>query len=251
MKSAQYFLTPAAGKALIAKALVQHPDIREALKSATVFVIGGTTNAYVANAFLEALGADPCVTFPRFHRGVAVPPGAKLLQEEQLGDLLIERGVPRFTAPQDLPEVCKTLKAGDIILKGANALHLATRTAAVLLGNTENGGTVLEASKAVVSRRAKLLLPVGVEKRVDTDLSELQALVNDPEASGLRLFKAPGEAFTELDAIKLLTGAEAKIIASGAVNGGEGGVYLQICGGDPDKVREIIREVSKEKKVEC
>ena len=251
MKSAQYFLTPAAGKKLIAKAVVQRPDIKEALQNATILVIGGTTNAFVANTFLEALGADPVVTFPRFHRGVAVPPGAKLQQAEQLGDLVIEKGVPRFSAPNELPSVCAKLKAGDIILKGANALHLPTRTAAVLLGNTENGGTVVEASKAVLSRRVKLILPVGVEKRVDTDLTELQTLVNDPEASGLRLFKAPGEAFTELDAIRLLTGAEAAIIASGAVNGGEGGVYLQVSGGDPEKVRELIREVQNEAKVEC
>ncbi len=251
MKSTQFFLTPAAGKALIAKAVVKRPDVQEALKNAAVFVIGGTTNAFVANEFLKELGQEPCVTFPRFHRGVALPPGAKLLQEEQLGDLLIEKGIPRFTAPQDLPEVCKTLKAGDVIMKGANALHLPTRTAAVLLGNTENGGTVVEASKAVLSRRAKLILPVGIEKRVDSDLSELQDLVNDPEASGLRLFKAPGEAFTELDAIRLLTGSEAKIIASGAVNGGEGGVYLQITGGDPEKLRALLREVSQTPKVEC
>ena len=251
MKSTQYFLTPAAGKALIAKALVCRPDIREALKNGTILVIGGTTNAFAANELLKAVGADPCVTFPRFHRGVAVPPGAKLQQAEQLGDLLLEHGVPRFSAPDQLPEVCKTLRAGDIILKGANALNLADKTAAILLGNAETGGTIMEAARAVFARRAKLILPVGVEKRVDAPLDELEALVNDPEASGLRLCRAPGEAFTELDAIRLLTGAEARIIASGAVNGGEGGVYLQISGGDPETVRALIREVSKEKNVEC
>lgn len=251
MKSTQYFLTPAAGKKLIAKAVVSRPDVQKALKDATVLVIGGTTNVFVANALLEVVGAEPCVTFPAFHRGVALPPGAKLQKAEQLGDLVIEKGVPRFSAPDKLSEVCSTLKSGDIIFKGANALHLSTRTAAVLLGNTENGGTVVEASKAVLSRRAKLILPVGVEKRVEAPLHELEALVNDPEAAGLRLFKAPGEAFTELDAITLLTGAKAEIIASGAVNGGEGGVYLQVTGGDQEKIREIIREVSKEKSVKC
>ncbi len=251
MKSTQVFLTPAAGKALIARALVRRPDVQEALQSASVFVIGGTTNVFAANALLKEVGADPCVSFPAFHRGVALPPGASLQKADQLGDLLIEKGVPRFTPPQDLPEVCAALKAGDVILKGANALHLPTHTAAVLLGNTENGGTVVEASKAVLSRRAKLILPVGVEKRVDTPLPELESLVNDPEASGLRLFMAPGEAFTELDAIRLLFGADAKIIASGAVNGGEGGVYLQISGGNQEEMRELIREVNKEPKVLC
>ena len=164
---------------------------------------------------------------------------------------MIEKGAARLEAQDRLPEICTKLKAGDIILKGANALNLADKTAAILLGNAETGGTIMEAARAVLSRRAKLILPVGVEKRVDAPLDELEALVNDPEASGLRLYRAPGEAFTELDAIRLLTGADARIIASGAVNGGEGGVYLQISGGDPEKVRELIREVSKEKNVEC
>ena len=251
MKSTQYFLTPAAGKKLIAKAVVKRPDVQEALRSGTIFVIGGTTNVYVANALLEETGSDPCVNFPAFHRGVALPPGAKLQVCEQLGDLVIEKGVPHFSAPQDLPEVCRTLKAGDIIFKGANALNLSNRTAAILLGNAETGGTIMEATRAVTARRAKLILPVGVEKRVDTDLDALESLVNDPEASGLRLFRAPGEAFCELDAIRLLTGCEATIIASGAVNGGEGGVYLQIVGEAQEKLRELLSDVRNEPPVLC
>ena len=251
MKSTQYFITPAAGKALIAKALVQREDVQNALKNGTILVIGGTTNAFAANELLKAVGEEPCVAFPAFHRGVAVPPGAKLQKADQLGDLVIEKGAARFEAQDRLPEICTKLKAGDIILKGANALNLADKTAAILLGNAETGGTIMEAARAVFARRAKLILPVGVEKRVDAPLDELEALVNDPEASGLRLCRAPGEAFTELDAIRLLTGAEARIIASGAVNGGEGGVYLQISGGDPETIRALIREVSKEKNVEC
>jgi len=251
MRSVQVFLTPAAGKALIAKAVVRRPEVQEALRSGTVLVIGGTTNVYVANELLKCINAEPCVTFPRFHRGVAVPPGAKLTSKPQLGDLVIRKGVPEFTPQEALPEICNSLGAGDVIFKGANALDIWNHTAGILLGNTETGGTIMEASKAVLSRRARLILPVGVEKRVEKPLHELQAMVNDPEASGLRFFTPPGEAFTELDALRLLTGAEAEIIASGAVNGGEGGVYLQVYGADPEAVREVIAGVAKEKNVEC
>jgi hypothetical protein len=41
---------------------------------------------------------------------------------------------------------------------------------------------------------------------------------------------APCEIFTEIDAISLLTGANAELIAAGGVSGAEGGVWLGISG---------------------
>ena len=244
MKSIQFFLTPAAGKALIARGLLLHPDILRALKTGRILVIGGTTNAFAGNALLEYCGAAPSITFPAFHRGVSVPHGSRILQEAQLGDLLLEQGVPRFT--DDLPAACSELRQGDVILKGANAVHPDTRTAGILIGNTGTGGTIAEAMRPVYARRVKLILPVGLEKRVGRPVPELMASVNDPEASGLRLAAAPGEAFTEIDAIRLLTGSDALLIGAGGVNGGEGGVYLQASGGDLTTLSEIIREIREE-----
>ena len=248
-RSIQLFLTPAAGKRLIASALVKRPDVQEALKNATIFVIGGTTNVYCANALFAEIGSLLRAEFTGFHRGVAAPAGASFQQADFQGDLLIEKGVPRFV--NALPEICRTLKAGDIILKGANAVHLESRTAGVLIGNTETGGTVAEAARAVTSRRAALIHPVGVEKRVEKPVYELASLVNDKDATGLRLDPTPGEIFTELDAIDLLFGSHAEIIASGAVNGGEGGVYLQITGGDLEGLQAYIRSIANEPPVVC
>ena len=190
MRRVQIQLTPAAGKRLIAKAVVEREDVKKALKEGKIFVIGGTTNAYVANALLEAVGEEPSVKFEAFHRGVVVAPGTKLISAEQAGDLLIDHGKALFTKQEDLPEVCAGLGKGDIIFKGANAVHLASKTAGVLIGNPGNGGTIHEASGAVLSRRAKLILPVGVEKRVEVPVAQLSQLVLDPEAEGLRLFDA-------------------------------------------------------------
>lgn len=249
MSHYQFYLTPAAGKHLIAKGLLKRPEIRDALKNGTVLVIAGTTNVYAANALLEAVGSDVRVTFPAFHKGVTVAPGAKTTVQPFPGQLVIEKGQPRFV--DDLGAACDALQHGDVILKGANALDLKARTAAILIGNNEMGGTIMEASRPVLARRVKLILPVGVEKRVDLPLSELTARLNAPDGHGLRLFEAPGEAFTELDAIRLLTGCEAVIVSSGGVNGGEGGVYLDASEaadgtGDIDALKALIREIAKE-----
>lgn len=251
MRKIQFQLTPAAGKLLIAQGLVKKEEIVEAMSSGRILVISGTTNVFVANELLKAVGEEPSVTFPAFHRGVVLGPGHAPQQAEQIGDLLIENGKARFCEQEALSEICAELKKGDVIMKGANAVHLPSRTAGILIGNTATGGTIMEASRAVYSRRAKLILPVGVEKRVERPVYEIEQIVNDPEAEGLRFTAAPGEAFTELDAIRLLTGSECEIIASGGVSGAEGCVWLQACGGDLEELAKIVKQIRDTEKVFC
>ena len=56
MKTIQFYLTPAAGKKLIAKGIASLPEVREALKNGTILIIGGTTNAEVAYELLSTAG---------------------------------------------------------------------------------------------------------------------------------------------------------------------------------------------------
>jgi hypothetical protein len=71
-----------------------------------------------------------------------------------------------------------------------------------------------------------------VEKRVSQPLKELCAVCNAPDAAGLRLWPAPGKAYTELDAIRQLSGAEPYLIAAGGIAGAEGGAYFAAVGTD-------------------
>jgi hypothetical protein len=84
--------------------------------------------------------------------------------------------------------------------------------------------------QAVAGRRVKLILPVGLEKGVTGDLDQLAVLLNVPGARGPRLFPVPGEIVTEIEAITLLTGATARLVAGGGVCGAEGSVWLAISG---------------------
>ena len=139
------------------------------------------------------------------------------------------------------------LLEGDVILKGANALDLPRRQAAILIGHPK-GGTIGAALQAVVGRSVRLILPVGLEKRVYCDLMELAIRLNAPRDHGPRLLPVPGEVFTEIDAIKLLTGAEAELIAAGGVGGAEGSVWLALHGSTEQMVmaETILRMVSEE-----
>ena len=114
-------------------------------------------------------------------------------------------------------------------MKGANTVDLVQRRAAILIGHPQ-AGTIGASLKAVVGRRVRLILPVGLEKRISGNIDQLAAKLNEPGAHGPRLLPVPGDIFTEIDAIALLTGAHAELIAAGGVGGAEGSVWLALSG---------------------
>lgn len=230
----QFVITPAAGKRLIAKAIVRHPSILPLLKRGTLVIVAGTTNGYVAEEVLAAIGQNKGFKRDRFYRGIILPPvrtakASKGSGDEGKfpGDVVIRNG--EYLKGKTIFDVVDDLREGDAILKGANAVDLAQRRAAILIGHPQ-AGTIGAALQAVVGRRVRLILPVGVEKRVYENLDELAKKMNEPGAQGPRLLSVTGEIFTELDAIKLLTGAEASLVSAGGVSGAEGSAWLMVRG---------------------
>ncbi len=226
----QFIITPAAGKRLIGKAMVRHAAVTKAIKKGTVVIVAGTTNGYVAEEILSALNQGKEFKRDRFYRGIILPPArpttstGRLPDENKFpGDVIVRNGV--FQRGKTIFDVVDDLREGDVILKGANAVDLIQKRAAILIGDPK-AGTIGVALRAMVGRRVRLILPVGLEKRVYGNLDELAAKMNEPGMQGPRLLPVSGEIFTELDAIDLLTGASAQLVAAGGVCGAEGSVWL-------------------------
>lgn len=229
----QFVITSSAGKRLIAKALASNPAVLSTLKKGTLVIIAGTTNGYVAEEVLKAIGVKG-FSRKHFFRGVILPPSKTVTSEGRLadeskflGDVVITDGV--WQRGKTINDVVDTLKEGDVILKGANALDLHRKQAAVLVGHPK-AGTIAVALQVVAGRRVRLIIPVGLEKRVDSDLYALAGKLNSSEASGYRLLPFPGQVFTEVEAIKQLTGADAEVVAAGGVCGAEGSFLLAVTG---------------------
>ena len=242
-----FVITPAAGKRLIGKAMAVHPAVQAVLKKGTLVIIAGTTNGYVAEESLAATGQAEGFSRTGFRRGVVVPPGlgGPAIKAEFPGDVVLVDGA--WQKGKTIFDVGDGLAAGDLILKGANALDLFGRKAAILVGDPQ-AGTAGVAIRAVYGRRVKLIVPVGLEKRIESDLEDLADLVNAPEAGGPRMLPLPGEIFTELDAIESLTGAEAWLLAAGGVHGAEGAAWV-VATGTADQLEaaeKLIRSVGDE-----
>ena len=95
--------------------------------------------------------------------------------------MIIRNGV--YQKGKTIFDVVDDLREGDVILKGANAVDLIQRRAAILIGDPK-AGTIGVSLPAMVGRRVRLILPVGLEKRVYGNLDELAAKMNEPGTQG-------------------------------------------------------------------
>jgi len=248
----QYMLTPAAGKRLIGKALAVHPEIKRALASNTIVIIAGTTNSYAADEILGTIGETSNLVHGRFFRGITLPPGYKVSATGRLvgdtrfpGDVVIRNGV--WLKGNTIFDVADDLKEGDIVVKGANALDLAQKRAAILIGDSR-GGTSAAIIPAIVGRRVRLILPVGLEKRITGNLDDLANKINAPGIEGYRFLPVEGEVFTEIEALSLLTGVTSEIFAAGGVGGAEGGIWLAVNGTaeEEQEAEKVLKTVAAE-----
>ena len=248
----QFLITPQAGKRLIARTLANHPAIIKALKNGTLVIVAGTTNGYVAEEILKTHKIANDFSRKHFFRGITMSPIKTVTAEGRLsdeskfpGDIVITKGV--WKKGKTIADVIDDLREGDVILKGANALELTRNQAAILIGHPK-AGTIGLALPVVVGRRVKLIIPVGLEKRVNGDLNSIAEKLNAPGAGGYRLLPVSGEVFTELEALMALTGAEVELIAAGGVCGAEGSCWIAVNGSEEQEAfaEQIIASVVDE-----
>ena len=242
----QFILTPSMSKRLIGKGIAVHPTIQSVLKKGTLVIVAGTTNGYVAEELLTATKQIEGFSRTGFRRGIVIPPNFTNLPKTELqGDVVLIDG--SWQQGLTIFDVVDDLKSGDVILKGGNVLDVQCSRAAVYIGHPE-GGTICAAIQAVVGRRVQMIVPIGLEKRVADDIDDLADDCNAQTTEGPRMLCIPGEVFTELDAIGVLSGSTARLLAGGGIYGAEGCVWIG-AKGDGEQVRAaeaLIESVSDE-----
>lgn len=238
-------LTVGESKRLIAKGFCAMPEVRERLKKGMIIITRGTTNTYIAE---ELVGlAEPHGAFLTGH---FVPEGTRPLNKDvkTRGELILKNGKLVEMAYAD---ALKELGEGDIILKGANLLNYARKQAAVCIG-APDGGTTYRLLPYVGEGKARLIIPVGLEKETSANLEEYEKILNRKHEKlnfvpRLYLYRT-GTVFTEIEALKQFADVEVFPYGAGGVAGREGGISLTLAGipEEVEKALEAVRSVQGE-----
>ncbi len=234
---ARLVFTVSEGKRLIAKAVARMPIVRHAREKGTLIVTKGTTNTYVAE---EITGET--IQHGAFVLGRTYPEkgGALLPEVGSTGEIVYVKGQRRKDL--SLQEAVAELQAGDVVIKGGNALDYARKTAGVYIGSG-TGGTTGTIMPYVVARKAHLIIPIGLEKQCALPVVDIQLMMRAPLEnlnSIPSMFLLTGTIVTEIEALGILSGVSAFQVGAGGIGGAEGAAHL-IVRGNREQVREALR----------
>ena len=260
---AQMSFTPTESKKLIAKAVARMDVVKKALDGGMVALHPSSSTYFVVEEITgQAPSSDVWVCGIVSPKGTCVEMGS-LLGAKTVGDpgtdkdskkrspartpdafphtWLIKDG--SYSTGQPLGSILNDMKFGDVYVKGVNALDPNGNTG-ILWGNVLEGGTF---GKVMVASRRNgftLILPVGLEKLIPVSIEEAAKAANRhgyDYCMGIPcgVYPAKGTGVTEIDAIKILSGATAVPISAGGLGGAEGSITL-VVKGDKSQVEKAV-----------
>jgi len=244
---ALFTLTPAESKRLIAKAVVQMPEVQSAKNNGYLVVSRGVTNAYILEELTGRSMEKELYVAGVNLRGVL----CALDQERRLKPVTFYKNQELSIDPAD---ALKEMKPGDVLLKGANAVD-ATWTVGVDMAGSD-GGTVGQFVIPLTARGVEIIFPVGLEKLIPSVLEASRMCGNRTFARsiGASIGLMPistGKVITEVQSLEILAGVRAVPVSAGGVGGSEGAVVLVVEGDAPSFERsvEIIEGIKGERAI--
>ncbi len=244
---AQIVLTPSESKRLIGKAVAQMEVVQKAKKKGIIVIARGTTNAFVAE---EISGRE--IAKSNFTAGIITAEGLGSNPKSPKEIVLIDGEVKDGLS---IDEMLDKLGPNDVIIKGANAIG-PDGIPGLFCGRGSpraTGGTLGKFHSLSLTRGVNVIIPVGLEKLIPCSVLDVYKEVDFyPTDYAMKqpvsLHPMSGTAVTEIDAIKLLTGADALPIGAGGIAGGEGSMTLLVKGADAEvkKAIEIVEKIKGE-----
>jgi len=238
---AEITLTPAESKRLIAKAVAEMDAVRRAKKKGTLIICRGSTNAYI----LEEIQGSR-VEKGKYTAGYIGPKGLEV-NPNIPPEVIFVDGKAKEGAL--LVDMVKELKAGDVIIKGANAIG-PDGVAGILIGRRNlktTGGTLGAFQMTAMARGVEVIVPVGLEKYIPVSVLVGSKKLSSGQvdyATGMPCGLIPifGTVVTEVETLKMMADVEVTPIAAGGIGGAEGSVTLLVEGAEAS-VRKVIKMV--------
>lgn len=236
----QIILTPWEAKRLIAKAVVQLPEMQHALTNGIVSIARGTTTSYIVEEIVNATVEDFTFKKENYCIGCIVPDRLCLTQEKtRAPEIAVVKGELKEIPSKD---IIKEMGPQDVFIKSANAVD-CNFEAAILLGSPV-GGTIGSAIGAVYAKGITFVIPVGLEKLIPYPVKKAfmhTGKVDFSMGMSVGLFPVLGKVVTEIQALEQ-DGVTVVPIGGGGCNGAEGATVLSIQG-EKAKVNNVLQFV--------
>ncbi|MHA1791048.1 MAG: hypothetical protein ACTSVI_00300 [Promethearchaeota archaeon] len=257
----QVALNPSRSKRLIAKGVMEL--VKKRIKQGySVLVTRGSTNAYVIDEIFKYLGMKRDFPLSNFIIGEVIDDAKALWtnpRDKRVPEFLIKDKKARMVKDRnELLEIAREMKLGDVIIKGGNAID-KNGNVGVLIGNKQWAGTIGTLYPIIKAKGIDLMIPIGLEKMVMSDLesiSKYSGSLRNKFCFGIScgMFIINGIVITEIDALKLLFDVDVLHMASGGLGSAQGSVVLMIESSNDDVLEKckdfLVKEILPEKSLE-
>ena len=239
-------LNPAESRRLIAKAVVQLPEVKAALKKGMVIIARGITSAYVSEEMFN----------------VTVEPKAQQTAGMVVGGATNVNYAPppctmhvvrdgKVVENADSNKEILDFGPDDVFIKGANAIDAQGN--AGIMASSLKGGTWGMFTPIITGRNSHLIIAAGLEKMVPSvmescDHSGVYFYKYSQGIPAKLCFAVTGKLVTEIQALAVLAGVQAFHVCSGGVGGSEGAVVLSVEGDDAHvkKAFDLVNSIKGE-----
>jgi hypothetical protein len=254
---AQVILTPTESKKLIGKAIAGMDVVKKAAQNGTVVLHPSSSTWFVVEALT---GRIPTTNV--WVCGAITPKGACGDLGVHAGDRSLNKlsgpgGFPHSwiirnnecSAGETLEDLLSNMGPDDVYVKGVNGIDPQGHVG-IMVGNPTEGGTIGLVVARMKERGYHLIFPVGLEKLIPLPVEQVakdakRVGCEYAMGSAVGLFPCSvGKPVTEIDAIKILTGAEAIPIGAGGLSGAEGAITLVIKG-DEAQIKKSVEYVEQ------
>ena len=228
-ETALVVLSGEVSRRLIGRAVAALPQVQARKQAGRMVVVGGSTTRHVAEALT---GEDPGLasfTVGWIRDGAL---GESPTQGRGPGPLLFDNGEVSRGWPGPLLE---RFEAGDIYIKGGNALDPQGNTA-VLMAHPF-GGTIGAALAILMARGGELIVPISLEKLIPSipaacsllGQGKVDRTMGTP-VGYMPIMAGSATVVTEIEAFAALFGVKAPPVAAGGLDDCAGAVVLHLQG---------------------
>jgi len=241
MKKIQITLTVEEGKEIIALGMLNHPIFKNTIDNGKILFKGGTTVSKITEKLLKV----PLRISGRITQRGTVASKATL---KEAHSILYHNREWKGVDADIVAEVAKFTDK-DLIICSANAIDNYGNAA--LMAGSVGGGLVGQSLSSWYTEGAKVIIPVGLEKIVPGNLSEIINKTGRRDKSiswGMSVGLMPlyGEIFTEIEAIKTLADVDCFPIGAGGLGMAQGSITLEIhapSNEEYEKILEILKTI--------